>query len=540
MKIRALRWKVATLIGLVLFTSAYGMPLWAELFDGRLYTNLLDFSKPDWGKPLLRSISFAAITVTLQVIFGFVGAVALKNVSRHIEKLFVILLVPALLGSLPVGFVFRLIVLQHLALSDVISARTFLPTWTTMIAVQCWQYLPLFLYIFWLRLQTVPRSIEDYAASTRLSPRERVRDIYWPYCRNVAVLLSFFGAIQGVQEFIKFQLILRASQGTGTELITHRLLRFYSSASPVNPSLATVTTLSYCVIVFAVGLICTALIALLVTGLITVCTKIIPERNPFNVERKSISDISAVFVISLILGPLAGVRKYLFHWGFIDLNQFTISITLTIAALSIVLAIAILFGICTRLIWPHVLADFNRWSLLLLIALYSLLLVPPIGIALCGYEWLSVLGRSLQSQAAVITLWLIGQTILTLPILSSFVMYNHFHVKVAELHFQKSISASFFEVARYSFFSRFRIEYALLALFGFSVIWSEATLSSVMSGLSPNLPSIAVELTQRVDGRGASYYEAMNLILFSLSPILSGIMLWGWLWGYRNQDWRKG
>ncbi len=520
------RWAIIPLV-LLCTTCVYGYPLIAECLGGRSFAHAYDWDGDGWGVPFLRSGLFAAVAVAIHVPAGFFGAVAFRRVSPAVESLLVLLLAPVLMGSIGVGFVWKLNVMNLTCLSDLIADRAFFPTWGLMLLVQTWQYLPLFAYMFWLRLQSVDSNTQDFASACQLNWAERIRDVYWPHCRNLAAFLALFGTIQGLQEFSKFHLVLRASSGTATELASHRLLRYYHYYAPVNPSLATSETLAYSAIFVILAAICTVIVVLAVTNVTALCARgVLGLRRLERLGATWLSDIVGGTFIILTIAPAIILVRYTFRGHFIEFAQFARSCVLTLLAVGLVMTLAILFGISSRIVWPKLLQAFNRRSLLFFVAICSLNLLPPIAIAFCGYHWLATLNLGLRDPLYATLLWLVGQAILAFPILACFVQYNHFRVRNAEIHLQQACGASFREVAVYSFLARFRIEYALVALFGFSVIWNEATLNSIMSGLSRHLPSIAVELTRRVDGKASSYYEAANLIVVSLIPIVVGIVLW--------------
>ena len=470
------------------------------------------------------------VSVAIQTFAGFFVALRCRTASPPVAKGLTVLMGPVFMGGVAIGFIGKLILLENEHLLGAIADRAFLPTWGTMLAVQCWHYLPLHIYLFWLCLQTVPENVEDFASAARMDVAERIRDIYWPHCRNMASFLVLYSTIQGLLEYSKFQLILRHRRGPGPNwpAIAWRVITAFSARSTRRWRLKRRSPTAPCSSS---------------SGLCPRAHRGTDHEGPGGVDpvlahSKRTAwfgslvppDALGLLVIVATLAPMVVLVRYMFHRAFIDPGQFVRSCLLALLALSLVMSLAIACGVSARLSMPRLLSSFGGRSLLFFLGLYLLLLVPPIGIALCGYYWLAVAGLGLRSPAFVVLLWLSGQTILAFPLLASFVQYNYFRVRGEEIDFQRVAGASFPEVAAVSFLERFKLDYALVALFGFAVIWNESTFNAVMSNFSRNHPSFAVELTRRVEGRASSYYEAVNLILVSLLPIVVGMALWTKLW----------
>ena len=107
-----------------------------------------------------------------------------------------------------------------------------------MSVVQGLQLGPLFVYLFWLNLKTLPAARLEFAIVAGLCRLERVRDVYWPHSKNLGALLCLFSMVESLQEYSKFYLILHPLAGTATELVSHRLLRLYGYYVPSDPVLA--------------------------------------------------------------------------------------------------------------------------------------------------------------------------------------------------------------------------------------------------------------------------------------------------------------
>lgn len=506
--------------------ATYALPIIQRCFTPDVYRKLLEYSGDGWGPAYLRTSLFASASVIVQVLCGFVGAVFLRRVSRPVGHLFACLLVPVLLGSVALAFIVKLNLFKLPFVTGLIKERDPLYTWTFMILVQSWQFLTLSFYLFWMHLQTVPNATVDFAIASRLTPAECVRDVYWPHCYNLAIIITIFGSVQSLQEVSKVQLILRASSGTGTELAGHRLSRYYHTLAPADPVNAVDQTLSYSVIFIAIGLLTTAFGVFLVSKGGGILSRLYASFAALPRLSKRYLNATGIAIVLISMMPFLILTEYGFRAEFVDSRVFLNSILMSLLGLLVLIPVAILFAITCRLIWIRSLERFSSRSMFFFVGVYLLLFIPPIGLAFCGYRWLAILGSGLQSPIFVLGIWLMSQSILAFPVLATFVLYNNFRVRTSEIHLQRSARATIGETISYSFLARFRTENLLLAILGFSIIWNESSLSFVMSGLTRNLPSFSVELSNRVEGRLNAYYEASNLILAALIPIAVGLAVW--------------
>jgi ABC-type tungstate transport system substrate-binding protein len=231
--------------------------------------------------------------------------------------------------------------------------------------------------------------------------------------------------------------------------------------------------------------------------------------------------------------PLLASFRYLRPGLVNDINEIGQALLLTFIGALIAAPIAIAFAVAARIGAPRLLQGFDRKSLRVFIALFLLQAVPAICVGLCGYEWTSLLSH--YSILQQISIWLVGQSILALPLLAGFVLWIHFHVTTRELEFQEASQVSLREMTLWTFFNRFNLEYVLVLIFAFSFIWNEDTLNRIMSDA---IPSLVHRLGARVTGRGTSYSEAATLVVFSIALSLIMVMAWNTLLsrGLRRED----
>jgi ABC-type sugar transport system permease subunit len=481
-----------------------------------------------WGLPVLRSTLFALITTVLVVSLALAVAILAKDCARGLHYGLVLLMLPMLMGAVSAAFSVKLDLLHSSAAVRLLADRSFLPTWGLMGLVQVWQLSTLATYLFWFRLQVLPTRVLHFARTSRLTPFEVARDVYWPHMRNLAAVLALFAAITSFYEYIKFHLILRASPGAGTELVSHWLLRFYSFYNSVDPRAGALRTLA----IAGAGVILVTATAL---ATVFVTLKVIDiglrwlaaaGRQPAGSIHHVLPNVTAVTAILATAAPTLGLASYL-KWGaFVPTREFGRSVALSFGASVIAVMASVIVGVAGRLVLRRTMERFDSRSAVVFALCFFVQVIPAIAIALCGYYWLSVLAENGGVARWVPVLWLACQVIIALPLTVSFVQVSHFRVRTSELDFQESSGVGLRDILFQSFLRRFALDYLLVGIFGFSIVWTEATVNATLSNLSKSIPSIAVELTQRVDGRGASYPEAAALIVTTMLPVILFLSLW--------------
>lgn len=512
----------------IIIAIAFAYPLLRQSFTKTFVDGILDWGVDGWSGPFLRTLVFATASSAILVVSSFLLSLAISGRRLVAPALYTVTLIPALLGSVCIAFAVKLAIMHSEWLRSLIAVRQPVATWTAMLLSQFLQWGPLFSYLFLLRLISVPDGLLGFARVSEMTGVERVRDIYWPHCRNLAAILSLFALVLGLQEFSKFYLILKASAGTGMELASHRLLRYYSNAAPFDPVFAGEHMLSMSAIFVLLALSTVSIVVLFILKAVDLGVAISAKAS----FRRTLIPFKALrwFAVGmLLLGsafPLALMCVYLFPVHLPSAGIFWNSLVFTLFAATLVSGLSIAFAAGMRVAFKERLKRFDTKSLPAFVALSLILVVPPIAIAFCGFYWISLLGEGLRSTWLVLSVWLLGQVILAFPLVACFILSTHFAVTTSEIDFQTVAKATITEAATFSFWRRFRAEYVLTALFGFSIIWNEATLSSVVSGLSHNVPSLAVRLLERVDGRASSYNEAANLVLLTFIPVLIAVVLW--------------
>jgi len=507
--------------------AIYGAPMMLAVFDGNAWGAITDRGTDSWVIPLARSVVFATVSAGFAVLLGFGLAVCMlghDGSSRgHWTAL---LLVPLLVGNTTVAFVVKILLMDSDAVTTLIANRSGIATWGLMLGIQLWQYTPACAYMFFVRLRWPDRRREEFAHVAGLTGGERLRDVRWPSCRNLAGLLALFAFGEGLYEHTKSAIVLRASAGTATELISHRLQRYYEAWRLSDPVAATKMTMA----VSAMTTIAAVLLALLFAWALCrggdlavrgVARIRIPTAAP-----AFLSQSARVVLVVLVVSPFLYLLTYLRIGGLVAPTAVGRSAGLSALALALAATAVVAFACSARILWPRALQKFDARSLPFFGGLYVLHLVPAVAVAFCAYYWIAAADIGSRTNGAVVLLWLTAQVIIAFPLLGSFVQLANCRVRHEELAYQRATGATWTETLSTSFLRRLRGEYVLIGLFGFAVIWNESVLNATMSTLSDSIASLAVEISQRVSGRSGAYAEAAWFILFGMTPTVCWTVLW--------------
>lgn len=486
------------------------------------------YIKKDFFIPtLIKSASFAFVISIISVVLSYITASYLFKI-RFSDKsaiLLTVLFVPFLLGNVSTAFIFKLGFMH--SNSEIMKFAYDKPINTFIIVggIQLWQYCSLFIYLFWLSLQSIKHTLIDYAYQTKLTKWELHQNIIFPHVKSLTVLLLLFAFVFNFYEDVKFDLIFKSSQGLDTELISKWLYRTFRGDMSINVGFASekIFTLSLFIIIFV--LIALLLIVIMANNLKLSSIRINFRTPRFNLKiskSRILVHIFMIFIVCVILFPIIDVyvsnRSISITSSFIKISK---SFLLTLVASIFASFIAIIFTILSRIAWKEKLSGFNTYSTVYIGLLLLLLTVPPITLMISGFYWIKYL--NLTSNIAIILFWILGHSFITFPILSSFSLINHFRVKEVEIDFHKVHKTSFLKIIKISFIRRFRLEYALTLIFAYSLIWNEAILNRVFSD---DIPSFVSSIIDTISSRNADYSIALTYLSVSILIAFLCITLW--------------
>lgn len=521
-------------IGLMILTLVVISPFVVSLF--RFFDpTIINDPYNQFLNTALRSLTYGLASSLALLLFGFCGALLLYNVPffSRLGKSLAILILPVTLGNVSIAFITKLLLSNSSLFSSFVASSI---SWKLLFlgVLQLWQFGLLFVYLFWMNLQAIPKTTIDYANATQFSFYQKLKDIFLPSSLNLAILLAVLGFIFSVFEESKIQYLFKASRGTDSELITTWLTRNYNSALLISPENAKAIAFNASYII-SLGCI------LALVGLFTI---IYSSNRVFTKSKLYLSTIKisasiskvlnviskawAIMLIVLVLAPLTfSLLKIDFA---ISDTIHTLGFSLLMVTIATFAAtfFAIVFAIAARLGWHILLSSFSQRSLAFINALFMLLLIPPLVILISGYNLMGIIGYG--SEITIYLIWIAGHTILTLPVLGSFTLFNHFRVSNNELSYLSVYKINSFkhlwDFINYSFLKRFRAEYLLLFIIAFSFIWNEAILNNLFSDY---VPSFVSGLKMLITGRGADYSQAFGYLLVSIIIAVLSVVTWRYI-----------
>jgi hypothetical protein len=466
--------------------------------------------------PMGRTLALAVAGSLLAIFIGW--ALSVRWYVTHGPSPFWLL--PALAGPVVSGFSAKAVFLAFTSVSDVASGRPLVLSWLLTLAIVIWPLLGVVVFVLGSLLSRLPSDHLVQLTVSGASRGEVARDLFWPAAVPLARLLVFFVCARTMMESIAVDLVLRTSPGTRTELAAHALVRQYRTLFPLDPVAATEATVQTGFFI-AAGSITVA--AALAFALPWVVGRAVPFVSGSGSGISAQSGSRRVGVV-LYLAPL-GVAPLVFGWGPLQ-GSVSLVRSAAFAALAglVVLLVSVLAG--QLLSFVQVLRGASlRFLALAVAALFVPYFVPPITLLLVQLRGLSLLGFSLRLEGVAELAWLLGSLLLVGPILCVFAIAFHLQIPPREIGLSRHAGATLREILRDSFNRRFLVQYGILALFGFGMVWAEAIYASLLVGFGRAIPSVAVDLLLAASGRAGSHATAASLAALFLLPLLLATFL---------------
>lgn len=523
------RFTNSAVIILLIILIVYLVPVWTKSNDSFLSS----FSNTNNGFKVVftRSLFFALASSLISVIAGlWIAFVIIKtDLYRFSGKVLSILIIPFLLGSTSVAFVFKMVLLN----TDLMRWAYEKPfnLFIILTIIQFWQFGTLFTYLFWLSLKSIGANLNQYASATLMTKWEYFKDICVPNFKGLLFLLALISFIFSFYEDVKISLIFRVSEGLNAELISHWIFRNYQSNLLIgyNYALQKIIQVSQDTL-FGLGAI------FLFFGILR---QLIPGvfrkmRGNFNLKSslwisntKKFSYSSVLLTISIII-PLA-IVFFVNKISFEKIDFLILPLVLSFLGALLATILAIVFSFFTRLMDFDKMGGINLLSVSYLGWLYIIMLIPPLLIMLGGFEWMNLL--NIHGYYGSILFWLVGHTILSLPILGSFLMITNFKITSNELNYCKIYNIPRNNIFNINFFKKFKADYLLTFLFAFSIILNEGLLNKVFSDKIPSFVSV---LNDSISSKNADY--SLSMLFFLLSLIIAFVCIGIWIWSMKKHQ----
>ncbi len=384
----------------------------------------------------------------------------------------------------------------------------------------------MFTYLFWIAIKSIPKRINEYGEINKLNFFEKIRDVYLPSIKNLSILLFIIGFIFCFYENAKIQFIFKASRGTNTELINQWLNRTYQSNTLLSPNIAFEKIASVGIIVLIISIV-VLFSFLLIKNFIY--NRIITNKITWTYKFSSTNSVFFSTAILLLIFTFTVVPIFLV-WIKQDINfdkniSYLLNpLLLTGIAAFVASFFAIFFAIISRMYWHNSLQNFNKKSMIFLLFLFLLIVVPPICTLILGFKWMNIFGY--DSDLKNYLVWIVGHSVLCLPLLAGFSITTHFKLNNSHLFYLNSQKANLFETVKDLFVIPFKADYLLTLIIAFSLIWNEAIINKILSDI---IPSYITELNKTIFGRSADYAKGMSFLLVSIVIAIACVLLWNYL-----------
>lgn len=527
--------KRLSLFGFVITGIAFAMgilmwPLIANVFADNAIgaLQLLEDGSNGLKASLYRTVIFALLSAVFCVSGSLLLAIQLSNISFYskIGRMLSLFMLPVALGNVTVAYIFKIVWFDSAFLDSIIQ-NGMLTQYALLLLLQCWQYLFLFAYLFWIQIQSISREMTAYSFVIGHTHMEYLQDVILPKVKKLFILLLLMEFVFSFYENAKSNFILGVSQGTNTELISQAINRIYHSNLGLDPSFAYDTVYQSGLLVFIIILITLFIVGRVVSAVIDrvsglslpFCGK---SESAVKVGKVHSSYCIFILCMSVIWFPVvAALVKSRYHFSFEALCEPISVLFLTLTAALASAALAVLFGIASKVIFKKWLNGLNSRSIGYLLTVFLLQMIPPLCIVLCLFKYLAVVGYNVDLIVCLV--WIVGHCFLNLPVLGSFILVAHYAVKENELDFLYVHRVCSWGIIKYSFLKRFRMEYILTFLFAFIFIWNDTGLNMV---LSDSIPSFAKKLEMLFMGKAANYSQATLYVLIALILAIACLSVW--------------
>ncbi|MBI5363172.1 MAG: sugar ABC transporter permease [Planctomycetes bacterium] len=212
---------------LLSFTNAELVGEGARSVGGANYARIFD--DPLFAAALRRTALFVFVAVALELVIGFVLALALKRDFKGKPVVLTTLLVPMMLSPAVMGLYWSLILNGNYGLlNQVLGALGFgQPQWLTdrdlkfwsILLIDVWTWTPFMMLIALAGLASIPQSLYEAAAIDRASTWTTFRRITLPMCAPLLGLAVLFRATDALKQFDLVMAITGPNDG-GTQTLS--------------------------------------------------------------------------------------------------------------------------------------------------------------------------------------------------------------------------------------------------------------------------------------------------------------------------------
>jgi multiple sugar transport system permease protein len=229
-------------------------PTWVGLEN---YTKVL--TDPDIWDRLHNTIIMVVMTVSVQMVVGFLLAVLFSKQFPLRRYLMILVLTPMMLSFVAVGAFFRYYYDPTFGLLSqavhVFTGRPFILMQTVwgaragIVFADAWMWSPFVMLLVLAGLVSVPKYLYEAAAIDRASAWRQFWSITFPYIRGLLLLALLFRTIEAFKLFDLPFLLTQGGPGTATETIAIKVFRVAFENNKTSDSTALAYILLFTVIV---------------------------------------------------------------------------------------------------------------------------------------------------------------------------------------------------------------------------------------------------------------------------------------------------
>jgi multiple sugar transport system permease protein len=229
-------------------------PSWVGLDN---YSRVL--TDPDVWDRLHNTVIMVIMTVSTQMVVGFLLAVLFSKQFPLRRYLMILVLTPMMLSFVAVGAFFRYYYDPTFGLlSQAVRAFTGHPfilmqtVWGARVGIvfaDAWMWSPFVMLLVLAGLVSVPKYLYEAAAIDRVAPWRQFTSITFPYIRGLLLLALLFRTIEAFKLFDLVFLLTNGGPGTATETIALRVYRVAFENNKTSDSTALAYVLLFTVIV---------------------------------------------------------------------------------------------------------------------------------------------------------------------------------------------------------------------------------------------------------------------------------------------------
>jgi len=214
---------------------------------------------PRWRGTLLRTAVYVIVTVSVQVVAGFLIALLLHQHFPRAKVARMLLLLPMMISEVVVGNIWRLLLNYNgglinwfLGLFGIEPVFWLGPehAFQSILMVDIWQNVPFVTLVLFAALQTLPSELLEAAAIDGANRWHQVRSVIVPMIQPAFLLVLMFQTMFAIRSFSTIWLLTEGGPGDRTSLLAIDVFRAALQSYDIGLGAA----LSWCLLLLSLGI----------------------------------------------------------------------------------------------------------------------------------------------------------------------------------------------------------------------------------------------------------------------------------------------